>query len=180
LTGWFVWNWARPVTYSWGGNVFIENNMVYYGNQQVATVEEFAQQAAELATSAPEVEADEVEWMALGVFALVNMEGGDPTMFIQLAVSREGIIAGTYQNTQTDTTQSLEGMVDSETQRAAWRVVDQDWPVMETGINNLLEEETPVLVHFADGQTQQWLLVALDEPDAAETDAEEAPAATSE
>jgi hypothetical protein len=35
---------------------------------------------------------------------------------------------------------------------------------METGIYNLTKDTAPALVHFADGQTQQWLLVRLDEP----------------
>ena len=35
---------------------------------------------------------------------------------------------------------------------------------METGIFNLTKESAPTLVHFADGQTQQWLLVRLEEP----------------
>ena len=39
---------------------------------------------------------------------------------------------------------------------------------METGISGLTEDETPVLVHFADDQTQQWLLVRLEEPKGAE------------
>jgi hypothetical protein len=35
---------------------------------------------------------------------------------------------------------------------------------METGIFNLTKETAPALVHFADGTTQQWLLVRMDEP----------------
>jgi hypothetical protein len=35
---------------------------------------------------------------------------------------------------------------------------------METGIYNLTKNETPALLHFADGQTQQWLLVRIDDP----------------
>jgi hypothetical protein len=35
---------------------------------------------------------------------------------------------------------------------------------METGIVNLTEDTAPALVHFEDGQTQQWLLVRLEEP----------------
>jgi hypothetical protein len=35
---------------------------------------------------------------------------------------------------------------------------------METGIYNLTQEETTVLVHFGPEQTQQWLLVRLEEP----------------
>ena len=36
---------------------------------------------------------------------------------------------------------------------------------METGVSNLTEESAPALVHFEDGQTQQVLLVRLDEPE---------------
>jgi hypothetical protein len=35
---------------------------------------------------------------------------------------------------------------------------------METGIINLTQDTTPVLIHFADGTTQQWLLVRLEKP----------------
>jgi hypothetical protein len=95
------------------------------------------------------------------------MAGADPTLFLQLAVSKEGIIAGTLQNAADDSVQSIEGMVDKKSQRTAWTVVDQSRPIMETGINNLTEDTAPALVHFADGQTQQWLLVRLEEPEEA-------------
>ena len=37
-------------------------------------------------------------------------------------------------------------------------------PIMEAGISNLTEDTVPALVHLADGQTQQWLMVRLEEP----------------
>ena len=55
-------------------------------------------------------------------------------------------------------------MADKATQRAAWTVVGKTRPIMETGIANLTEDTAPALVHFADGQTQQWLMVRLEEP----------------
>ena len=36
---------------------------------------------------------------------------------------------------------------------------------METGISNLTEEASPALVHFEDGQTQQVLLVRMEDPE---------------
>ena len=30
---------------------------------------------------------------------------------------------------------------------------------------NLTEEDTSALLHFADGQTQQWLMVRMEEPE---------------
>jgi hypothetical protein len=55
-------------------------------------------------------------------------------------------------------------MVDKKSQRAAWGVVDKDFPVIETGLYNLTQDTAPSLIHFADGQTQQWLLVRLKAP----------------
>ena len=37
--------------------------------------------------------------------------------------------------------------------------------ILETGISNLTKDTAPALVHFEDGQTQQWLLVRLEEPE---------------
>jgi hypothetical protein len=85
-------------------------------------------------------------------------------MYLQLAVSKQGMISGTYQNTATNTTDAVEGMVDKQSQRAAWTAQGKTRPLMETGIVNLTQESAPALVHFADGTTQQWLLVRLDKP----------------
>ena len=86
-------------------------------------------------------------------------------MFLQLAVSKEGIIGGTYQNTDTNSAKNVEGMVDKASQRAVWTIGDNKDTVLETGIYNLTEDETSVLVHFGPEQTQQWLLVRLKEPE---------------
>ena len=73
-------------------------------------------------------------------------------------------MSGTFQNTATGNVQAIEGMVDRETQRAAWTAVGKSRPLMETGIGNLTQDTTPALVHFADGTTQQWLLVRMEKP----------------
>lgn len=91
--------------------------------------------------------------------------GAEPTLLLQLALSKEGVLAGSLQNTATATVQSIEGMVDKESQRAAWTVADKTRPIMETGISNLTQGTAPALVHFADGQSQQWLMVRLEEPE---------------
>jgi hypothetical protein len=105
--------------------------------------------------------------MPLGVFAVSQdkeASGATPTLFMQLAVSKEGIISGTFKNEASGAMQTLEGMVDKKTQRVAWCVQGTSWPIIETGLSSLTQDTTPVLVHFADGQTQQWLLVRLPEP----------------
>ena len=115
----------------------------------------------------PEVDPDAVEWLPLGVFALAEKGSEsveDATLYLQLAISKEGIIAGTFQNTATGSSTEVEGTIDRTSQRAAWGPVGKDWPIMETGINNLSENEAGALLHFAEGQTQQWTMVRLDEP----------------
>ena len=141
--------------------------MVYYGEDAYASADEYAAQAQTIAAAAPEVD-DTVEWLPLGVFAVTQdgeKSGPPPTLFLQLTVNKQGIIAGTFQNTATDESQPIEGMIDEKTQRSAWTIVDQKWPIMEAGVSSLTEDTTPVLVHFENGQTQQWLLVRLEEPE---------------
>ena len=58
----------------------------------------------------------------------------------------------------------IEGMVDKESQHATWVVSGRTSPIMETGIYSLTKDDAPALLHFEDGQTQQWLLVRLDDP----------------
>jgi hypothetical protein len=55
-------------------------------------------------------------------------------------------------------------MVDQKSPRSAWTITGKKWPVMEMGISNLTQDTAPALLHFEDGQTQQWLLVRLEEP----------------
>ena len=167
VTGWLVSGIGQPAYYDYGNNCYYDGGQVYYQGEAVATAEEYAAQAQAIAANVPEVDPNAVEWMPLGVFALAQEDGSaeEATLFLQLAVSKEGIIAGTFQNTATGESFEVEGMVDPETQRAAWGPVGKDWPIMETGLYNLTENETGALLHFADGQTQQWILVRLDEPD---------------
>jgi len=167
MTGWLAQGViGQPVYYNYGDNLYYEGESVYYDGEVVATTEEYAEQAQTIAAAIPEnVQPDDVEWMPLGIFALTQKEGSveDATLYLQLAISKEGIIAGTFQNTATDKSFEVQGTIDRESQRAAWGPVGEDWPIMETGIYNLSENDASALVHFADGQTQQWEMVRLDE-----------------
>jgi hypothetical protein len=154
------------IPYSYGDNVYYSDGQVYYGDQAVATEEEYAQQAATLAASAPSTTPNNAEWLPLGVFALTQdgqSTGAQPSLYMQLAISKQGVIAGTFKNTVTGKVQPLEGMADVKSQRVAWVVSGQERPIMETGLSNLTQDASPALIHFADGQTQQWLMVRLPE-----------------
>jgi hypothetical protein len=170
VTGWIAHRWTTPVFYSYGpgGTVYYENNVVYVDGQPAGTAEQYYNQASELAASAPattDQQQAEMEWLPLGVFALTQQGVNASSMFLQLAVSKEGVIAGTFYNETTGATHPVEGMVDQKTQRAVWKAADGSNPdvVMETGIYNLTKDQTEVLVHFGPDQTQTWTMVRLEE-----------------
>ena len=183
--GWAAWAVTRPwawaswgavgswcgyeesVPYSYGENIYYSDDQVYYGDQVVATAAEYAQQAEALATAEPSAPPEKADWLPLGVFALTQdgqASGAEPSLFMQLAISKQGVISGTFKNSLTGKVQPLEGMADKKSQRVAWVVTDQQRPIMETGLANLTQDASPALIHFVDGQTQQWLMVRLPEP----------------
>ncbi len=176
MTSWFNWSapassWSQPVYYDYGtgGNVTYENNYVYVGGEQVATTDEFAQSAMALATPAPpasEEVAEQAEWLPLGTFAVsMNEKDTQPSMVVQLAVNKEGIISGSLYNSDTDQAQAIQGQVDKQTQRAAFRIGESEDIVVETGLYNLTQDEAAVLVHFGPDRVENYLLVRLDAPE---------------
>jgi hypothetical protein len=165
---WFVWQWAQPIPYNYGTTVVYRDNYVYIEEKQVATTEEYYQQAVTVTQSAPaNIDESKIEWMPLGVFAVTEEDATDTGMMVQLAVSKEGIIAGTFYNELTNSSRPVEGMVDRETQRAAWKFADGKNAdiVMETGISNLTKDDSTALVHFGPDKTQTWLIVRLPAPE---------------
>ena len=163
-----IGGWAsEPVYYDYGTSLYYEGDDVYYNNEVIATADEYAEQAQVIASNVPEIDAENTDWMPLGVFALTEKDGSveDSTLFLQLAINKDGVIAGTFQDTTNDKAIDVEGMIDKESQRAAWGPVGENWPIMETGIFNLTENESDALLHFADGQTQQWSMSRMDPPE---------------
>ena len=112
------------------------------------------------------------EWLPLGTFALSENETDkDPSRVVQLAVDKDGIVSGTMHNKATNQTFPIEGRVDKETQRVAFTVGDAKDVVFETGIYNLTQQQTPVLVH-GDGREETYLLLRIEQP---KTDGSAAP-----
>ncbi|HYT94139.1 MAG TPA: hypothetical protein VEL76_35815 [Gemmataceae bacterium] len=156
---------APPVIYDYGSTVVIENNNVYYNGEQVATAPQYAEQATQYADRGRQAKpsADE-DWQPLGVFGLVQGDEKIAQNIFQLAVNKGGIIRGNYYDAVADNTLQVYGAVDPKTQRAAWSIGEKKTIVFETGVNNLTQEQTPVLVHYGTERTQQMLLVRLPDP----------------
>ena len=172
LGGWVAGSsWDSPTYYDYGEGVYYEDDQVYSGGKPVASAVEYYQQASDLAKSAPPEQASETEWLPLGVFAISRDQATDSNAILQLAVSKDGVIAGTYYNSTTDIARPVRGMVDKKTQRAAWTFSDGKNTdiLMETGIFNLTQDQAGALVHFGKERTQQVLMVRLNEPKKDET-----------
>jgi hypothetical protein len=156
---------GEPYLYEYGTNVVYQGDQVYYDGEPVATAAEYAQQATNIATRGQRAEAPkDAEWTPLGVFGLVQGDEKAANNVFQLAINKDGILRGNYYNALTDTTLPVYGAVNKKTQRAAWTVGDQKDTVYETGVGNLTQPETQVLVHFGKDRTQQWTLVRLEAP----------------
>ena len=185
-----VWTWWRlSVPYRWadwnsvcswcsyngsyGQPYYYEytSDGIYANGQQVVVDEEYTRQARELAKAGAALlqqkidsqQTDTIEWLPLGVFSLCDTSDGDPTMFLQLAISREAIVAGSYANTQTNENLSVQGGADRESKRLAITIGDADDVVVETGLHGVTEDQSSALIHF-DGSLQSWLLVRMPPP----------------
>jgi hypothetical protein len=162
LSAWLGWRAvAQPVYFDYGGNVIYAGDQVYYGGQPVATAVQYYQQALGLAQSLPPPPSVADQWTPLGVFALTEGEPPAGDRVFQLAVSQQGAIGGNFSEMPSEATLPVQGAADQASGRAAWTVGDDRTVVYETGIYNLTQEQTPVLVHFGPTATQQWMLVRL-------------------
>lgn len=163
---WCGWSaGAQPVYYDYGNSVSYQGNQVYYGDQPVATADQYYQQASTLAQTQAAPDPKAGEWMPLGVFGLVRGAESDPHYIMQVAVNKSGAVGGNYYDVVSGTTVPIQGAVDKETQRLAWTVGDNKNTVGETGIFNLTKDEAPALIHIGKDKTQQWTLVRLKQPE---------------
>ncbi len=164
---------AQPMYYGYGtgGNVYYEDNSVYVNGQPAGTPEQYYQQTAAIAQAAPPAPpADQAnsgdEWLPLGVFALTAEDTPDASSALQLAVNKQGILAGTFYNEQSQASRPVQGKVDTQSQRAVLTFADgrNTDTVLETGVYNLTQDEAPGLLHLGAERSQPVLLVRLKPP----------------
>jgi hypothetical protein len=167
VAGWLGWR-ANPYYYDYypSDDGYYWGYSDTYGTTAGSTIapQTYAQQTQAIDTGAQQQENG--DWMPLGVFA-ISKEGESvaaPNMYVQLALNKEGAIAGTFYNATTDQSHEVEGIVDKNSQRVVWKGVDNDnSPVVETGIYNLTQSEAPAQVYFTDGRIENIMLVRVDE-----------------
>ena len=168
LTSWINYAWADPFYYDYGYTVYYEDQTVFVNEEPVAAYDDYVASAAALADRFEEPPEDaETDWEPLGTWMLsTDSNAQDADMMLQLVLSQEGQVSGTYFHVATDSTRSVRGALDNETQRLAFTIGEDNHMVLETGIANLTREEAPVWVHFLnEGNSQNWLMVRLESPE---------------
>ena len=112
------------------------------------------------------VEADADNWKPLGLYMLVRDDDARQStpLYLQLAVSKNGEIGGTYHNDAKNSTLAVAGSLDSETQRVAFHVGGDESTVVETGLYNLTQDTAPAQIHFGRERSENWLLIRLKDP----------------
>src|SRR5262245_9163234 len=156
---------SDPTDYDYGSTVVYQNNNVYVNGQDVGTAQQYAEQATAFATEGQNADAPPTDdWKALGVYALVQGDQKTSNDIFQLAINKAGIIRGNYYDAVMDTTTQVYGSVDKQTQRAAWTIGKKKDRVFEAGIYNLTQPQCPCLLHLGSQQTDQMLLVRIEQP----------------
>lgn len=172
-----------PVEYDYGNNITYQGDTVYYGNQPSETAANYYTQAQIIAQSMPIASApasaangktavpaaltaaeskDAKDWKSLGVFSLTQGDQTNSTMLFQLAVNKKGAIRGNYYNALTKECKVVSGAVDKKNMRVAFEVEGNKTVIYDTGLANLMQPQSPILVHFSKTNTEQWNMVRLD------------------
>lgn len=160
IGGWLGWN-AAPSYYGYSDTGYYGNDLQINGSSQGYYQ---LQEGVEPIGRPSTYEATDGFWLALGVFALTDLNGDETTasIYMQLALSKDGQISGAYYNSFTDTTSDIQGRVDRASQRATWKIVGSDKaPTFETAVYNFARDEITVSVNYPDNSYQNMLLIHL-------------------
>lgn len=146
---------AAPVPYAYAqpAVVYQDNSTTYDNTQQAQTTSTLASTADNYSAT------DSTEWLPLGVFSLVPGNQENPTAMVQMQVSKEGILNGTYLDLLSHNGTPLQGAIDKKTQLAAWKVNQNDNVTFETNLSSLTSDTAPLTVRYSNQQPQQWQLV---------------------
>jgi hypothetical protein len=165
VDGWLPYQWGSPLYYDDGVPVDVSQESIYQYNLGSGPSPDQGYEANQQNYASPPPTAEppqNSDWLPLGNYALTSSnEGSDANMFFQLALGKDGSITGSYYNQTTDKVYPIEGMVDQDSQKAAWRISEgQNSPVFITGLYNLTLPQTTIQVYFGN-DVQNWLMVRM-------------------
>ena len=100
-------------------------------------------------------------WYPLGVFSLMAGPGDAGTRIVQLAVDRNGRIAGNYYDMITNSSYNVSGDVRQQSQRVSFSLNKNQFIRFRTSVGQLLQPYGSLTVQLPGGE-QQWQIVRLE------------------
>lgn len=114
--------------------------------------------ASDLAKTGAGKQANGGDFLSLGVFKLSPKGQPNAWAMLNLAVSKSGVVRGTYYDILSDQEQPVQGAVDKATQRVAFTIGAQGTIVFETLLPNLTSDDGSITLQYNDGTKSQWTL----------------------
>jgi hypothetical protein len=171
---WMGVNALTPATAGYGQpvNVYTSDNGSVdtdgAGQPQAIASEPDAAIANELAKSGATDPPQDDKLLPLGIFSLAPKDQTEASAMLQLSLSKEGVLRGSYYDILSNQSHPVRGAVDRKTQRAAFTFGQNGKAVFETSLANLTQDVGPLSVHYADGKTSDWTLARYDGKEAAD------------
>jgi hypothetical protein len=142
-------------------------------NQAIAPADQARRlaEAAALARGGATDPAKQTKFLPLGVFTLAPRNQTEASALVQLAVSKDGVVRGSYYDMLTDQDHPVRGAVDKKTGRVAFTFGPQGKVTFETSVRNLTQDRGVVGVNYENGKTSTWTLARYEkEPSENEAD----------
>ena len=174
-TAWAAWGWGTAGSYcgcsgegayyDYGGNVTYEDDTVYYGDQPVATAEQYYDQAEQTRRFRPD--GPERGVAALGGVRRDYRTDADPDRQGHPTCRQQGRRHSRQSPRLRSPTRSFPSSARLTRRPSAspsrWKATK--FVVMETGLYNLTNDEVPVLVHFSPDRQEGRTLIRLKQPE---------------
>lgn len=107
--------------------------------------------------------ADDAQFLPLGVFSIGPSGATHASAVIQLAVSKSGILRGTYTDLVSDQAETVYGAIDRKSQIAAWTVGKEGRVTFESTLTNLTQANGRLALLGANGNSSEWTLSRYEE-----------------
>lgn len=131
--------------------------------------------ATELASSGKQDPPKNTSFLPLGVFSIAPQGQTEASALVQLAVSKDGLLRGSYYDLLTDHDQPIRGTVNKKTQEVAFTFGINGKVTFETTLPNLTQDKGTLAAHFENGKTSNWTLARYEKEPTDEEAGEKAP-----
>ena len=120
------------------------------------------QDAAQLAAIGAKDVPNDTQFLPLGVYALAPQGHNDATAVLQLSVTKDGILRGSYCDLVSDQGQTVFGAIDKQSRKAAWTIGEGGRTVFETTLESLTQTDGQVALEFPGGEVKQFTLARFE------------------